>query len=67
MREDYIIWNTITERPKEKLDIVYHYTSVVELVNNGFKLGENEIFVCFTDLPIIWQGRIAEAIGISWS
>ena len=54
-KEDYIIWDNKNNAPKEALDIVYHYTSVMELINNGFKLYEGEEIVRMTDLPLKWQ------------
>ena len=52
--------------PLENLDIVYHYTSVVDLINSDFKLGENEMFVRVIDLPLEWQYKIGKAIeGVS--
>lgn len=49
---DYMLFNKETQRPVEKIDTVYHYESVIEQVNNGFKLGENEMFVRMADLPL---------------
>jgi len=54
-KEDYVIWDNKTNSPKELLDIVYHHTSIVDLINNGFKLHDGEEFVCVKALPIRWQ------------
>lgn len=54
-KEDYIIWDNKTNSPKEALNIVYHHTSIVDLINNRFKLDEGEEFVCVKALPIKWQ------------
>ena len=54
-KEDYVIWDSKTNSPKEALDTVYHYTSIMELINDGFKLNDGEEFVCVKALPIKWQ------------
>ena len=65
-KEDYIIWSDEKNAPLESLDIVYHYSSVVDLINSDFKLGENEMFVRVTELPLEWQYKIDKAIeGVS--
>ena len=48
--EDYVLLKD--GQPIESLDVIYHYTSVVELFNHpfGFNLKEGEEFVCMTDL-----------------
>lgn len=61
-REDYIIWDKVMNKPLEQLDIIYHHTSIVELYNDGFKLGVNEEFRCVAELPLRWQKRINQAI-----
>ena len=48
---DYVLFDEETKRPLGNLDIIYSYESVIELVNDGFALGENEAFVKMTDLP----------------
>ena len=54
-KEDYVIWDNKTNSPKEALDIVYHHTTLVELINDGFKLNDGEEFVCVKALPLRWQ------------
>ena len=61
-REDYIIWDNVMNKPLEQLDIVYHHTSIVELYNDGFKLGVNEEFKCVAELPLRWQKKINQTI-----
>ena len=61
-KEDYIIWSDEKNAPLESLDIVYHYTSVVDLMNGDFKLGENEMFVRVTELPLEWQYEVGYLI-----
>ena len=61
-RFDYILWDKLNNKPLEHLDTVYHYTSVIESINNGLKLKESEEFVCVAELPIAWQEKINIAI-----
>ena len=61
-REDFILVNKETQQPIERLDIVYHYSTVIELVNNGFKLRDNEQFVFVAQLPLALQRQISLAI-----
>ena len=61
-REDYIIWDKVMNKPLEHFDIIYHHTSIVELYNDGFKLGVNEEFRCVAELPLKWQKKINQAI-----
>ena len=61
-KEDYIIWDNVMNKPLEQLDIVYHHTSIVELYNDGFKLGVNEEFKCVAELPLRWQKKINQTI-----
>ena len=60
-KEDYIIWDKVMNKPLEHLDIIYHHTSIVELYNDGFKLGVNEEIRCVAELPLKWQKRINQA------
>jgi hypothetical protein len=55
LREDYVIWNRKNNCPVESLDIVYHYTTVIDLLNDGIQLDEDEEFVCIKSIPLIWQ------------
>ena len=61
-KEDYIIWDNVMNKPLEQLDIIYHHTSIVELYNDGFKLGVNEEFKCVAELPLRWQKKINQTI-----
>lgn len=62
-KEDYIIWDNEKNEPLEDLDIVYHYTSIVELFNDdNFGLKGNEEIRCVAELPLKWQKRINQAI-----
>jgi len=62
-KEDYIIWDTLNDCPKERLSVIYHYTSIVEFMNSGFKLNPNEEIRCMTDLSTFWQTKYTEAIN----
>jgi hypothetical protein len=62
-KEDYIIWDNEKNEPLEDLDIVYHYTSIVELFNDdNFELKGNEEIRCVAELPLNWQKKINQAI-----
>jgi hypothetical protein len=61
-KEDYIIWDTINDEPKEPCDVVYHHSTLVELINDGFKLNEGEEFRCVAELSVAWQKVISYAI-----
>lgn len=61
-REDYIIFDKIKNVPVEKLDIVYHYSTIIELINDGFILGEEREFVSLVELPLELQREINQAI-----
>jgi len=61
-REDFIIWNNKTKSPVDQLDIVYHYTTLVELMNDKFVLSNDEEVRCVAELPLSWQRKINEAI-----
>ena len=37
-------------KPLEELNVIYHYSSVVELFNDGFILNKGEEFVSMSDL-----------------
>ncbi len=54
-REDFVLWDTKKNCPKEELDIVYHYTSVIDFLNDGMKIEECEEFVCIKSIPLRWQ------------
>jgi hypothetical protein len=62
-KEDFILWDTINNKPLENHDIVYHYTTLVEIINtDGFKLSEGQELRCVAELSIGWQTIISEAI-----
>tara|TARA_R100000963_G_C4568724_1_gene54510 strand:+ start:192 stop:512 length:321 start_codon:yes stop_codon:yes gene_type:complete len=62
-KEDFILWDTINHEPLEHHDTVYHYTTVVEIINtDGFKLSEGQELRCVAELSLNWQTIISEAI-----
>lgn len=46
---DYVLMKD--GKPLEDFDMIYHHSTIVEMFNNGFKLGEGEYFLSMTDLP----------------
>ena len=62
-KEDYVLWNYKTKELVEDADTVYHYTSIIELLNDGMVLElAKEEFICVTELPLELQRKISEAI-----
>ena len=52
-KEDYIFWNHTTKKPLESYDIVYHYTTIIEMLNmNGIVLDIDEEIKCVAELPL---------------
>jgi hypothetical protein len=62
-KEDFILWDTVNDKPLEHQDTVYHYTTVVEIINtDGFKLSEGQSLIRVSELSIDWQKIISKAI-----
>jgi len=61
-KEDYIIWDFENNIPAEPLDVVYHYTTLIDIVNDGLKLYHGHRWEPVAGLPIEWQEKISEAI-----
>ena len=62
-KEDYIIWDTIKGEPIDDLDVVYHHSTIIEMLNNfELSLQEGEEFKCVAELPLKWQYKINIAI-----
>jgi hypothetical protein len=57
---DYVLMKN--GKPVEDYDMIYHHTTIVEMVNNGFKLGEGEYFLSMTDLPQDLKDNYIKAI-----
>jgi hypothetical protein len=63
-QEDFVIWKPKTKELIEEADIVYHYTTIIEMINNDkqFLLGSDEEIICVASLPIRLQKVVNEAI-----
>jgi len=57
---DYVLMKS--GKPVEDYDMIYHHTTIVEMFNNGFKLGEGEYFLSMTDLPQDLKDNYIKAI-----
>ena len=57
---DYVLMKD--GKPVEEYDMIYHHTTIVEMINNGFKLGEGEYFLSMTDLPQNLKDNYIKAI-----
>ena len=57
---DYVLMKD--GKPVEEYDMIYHHTTIVEMVNNGFKLSEGEYFLSMTDLPQDLKDNYIKAI-----
>lgn len=60
--EYYIFWDNKKDEPLEGLVDTYHYTSIIDLVNQDLHLGIDESIIQLTDLPFAWQIKINNAI-----
>ena len=64
-KEDFILWDTINDKPLEDHDTVYHFTTVVEMINtDGINLLEGQEFRCVAELSMNWQKKISAAIEL---
>ncbi len=62
-KEDFILWDTVNNEPLENHDTVYHYTTIVEIINtDGFKLSKGQELRCVAELSKGWQKIISGAI-----
>jgi hypothetical protein len=57
---DYVLMKD--GKPVEDYDMIYHHTTIVEMLNNGFKLGKGEYFLSMTDLPKDLKDNYIKAI-----
>jgi hypothetical protein len=65
-REDFVIWKPITKELVEDADIVYHYTSIIELINTfSLSLQDDEEIICVAELPLRLQEEISNAIELT--
>jgi len=61
-KEDFVIWNTEKDQPTWGYDTVYHYTTIMEMVNGMFRLEPYEALICVASLSISEQIKFSEAI-----
>ena len=62
-RQDFIIWDTINNKPAEDYDTIYHYTTIVEMINTGgINILKGQEIVCLAELRPLWQKIISKAI-----
>jgi hypothetical protein len=64
-REDYVLWNYKTKKLIEDVDTVYHFTTVVDLLNDGFQVHKDKEFIAVHALPISLQKIINDAIELN--
>ncbi len=62
--EDYILWDLLTDKPLEQLDVVYHYTSLKEVFRSG-SLPPYVKVIKLTELSQHWQVKISDAIQLT--
>ena len=62
-KEDYVIWDIEKNEPIEGLDNVYHFTTIIEMLNNyELSIQDGEEFKCVAELPLSWKIKINRAI-----
>ena len=49
-KTDYVLVDSKTKKPIESLDVIYHYTSVVELLNETM-IKKNIEYMSMSELP----------------
>lgn len=60
--EDYVLLKN--GQPLESLDVIYHFTSVIEMFNHyDFNLKKGEEFVCMTDLSSLLQKKYIKELN----
>jgi hypothetical protein len=65
-REDFVIWKPKTKELVEDADIVYHYTTIIEMINNfDLSLQDDEEIICVASLPWRLQEEINSAIELT--
>lgn len=63
--EDYVLIDTKTNKPIENYDIVYHYTTIIDMINNWFLLsniGKNIEIMKVASLSVSEQVKYNDAI-----
>jgi hypothetical protein len=62
-KDDYIIWDKVLNEPVDDLGIVYHHTTIVEMINDcELSLQDDEVIRRVASLPLKWQYKINMAI-----
>ena len=62
--KDYVLWDLLTDKPLEQLDVVYHYTSLKEVFRMG-SLPPYVKVIKLTELNQDWQIKISNAIQLT--
>jgi hypothetical protein len=61
--QDYVIVNTINNKSIEPYDIVYHHSTIIDMLNTKqLQLREDEKIVCVKDLPASEQRAFSRAL-----
>lgn len=62
--QNYIVWDTVNNKPKENPYTVYHFTTIIEMINihGRFRMYKGEELKPLTKLTIAWQRTISSAI-----
>jgi hypothetical protein len=65
-REDFVIWNYKDRKLIEDSDTVYHYTTIIEMINTfQLSLQDNQELICVAELPLRLQEEISNAIELT--
>jgi len=64
-KEDYVLFNHKKNELVDPYDVVYHYTTIVEMLNDGFKIKEHEMFVPVAGLSRNLQAKISVSIELT--
>ena len=63
--EDYVLVNRITKKPVEGYDMIYHYSSIIDMLNgnNDMRPKPNHEYISMTALPIEEQKKYLEYLN----
>ena len=63
--EDYVLVNYITKKPVEGYDTIYHYSSIIDMLNanNDMRPKPNHEYISMTALPIEEQKKYLEYLN----
>ena len=60
---DFVIWKPKTKELVEDSDIVYHYTTIIEMINTfSLSLQDDEEIISVAELPMNLQREINNSI-----